>query len=83
VSLSGFNLINSPRLSKGTAFTEHERDEFDLHGLLPPHMGTLDEQLKRRLQTLEGQSTPFNKTVLLEFQSDAALDLGSRSVDCR
>ena len=34
VSLSGFDLINSPRLNKGTAFSDHERDVFDLHGLL-------------------------------------------------
>jgi len=52
VSLSGFNLINSPRLNKGTAFTDHERDVFDLHGLLPPHVGTLEEQIDRRLQAL-------------------------------
>lgn len=70
VSLSGFNLINSPRLNKGTAFTEHERDEFDLHGLLPPHVGTLDEHLERRLQALEGQSTPFNKYSFLRDLQD-------------
>ena len=31
VSLSGFDLINNPRLNKGTAFTDHERDAFALH----------------------------------------------------
>jgi malate dehydrogenase (oxaloacetate-decarboxylating) len=61
VSLSGYDLINSPRLNKGTAFTDHERDVFDLHGLLPPHVGNLDEQVERRLRALAGQSTPFNK----------------------
>ena len=40
VSLSGFDLINSPRFNKGTAFTDGERDVFDLHGLLPPHVGS-------------------------------------------
>jgi len=52
VSLSGFDLINSPRLNKGTAFTNHERDVFDLHGLLPPHVGTLEEQIERRMEAL-------------------------------
>ena len=52
VSLSGFDLINSPRLNKGTAFSDHERDVFDLHGLLPPHVGTLDEQIERRTEAL-------------------------------
>ncbi len=44
----GFTLLNHPRFNKGTAFTEEERDVFDLHGLLPPHVGTLEEQIRRR-----------------------------------
>ena len=70
VSLSGFDLINSPRLNKGTAFSEHERDVFDLHGLLPPHVGTLDEQVERRMEALAGQSTSFNKYAFLRDLQD-------------
>jgi malate dehydrogenase (oxaloacetate-decarboxylating) len=70
VSLSGYDLINSPRLNKGTAFTEHERDIFHLHGLLPPHVGTLDEQLARRMQALDEQSTSFNKYAFLRDLQD-------------
>ncbi len=40
--LSGFDLLNQPMLNKGTAFDESERDRFALHGLLPPHIGSLD-----------------------------------------
>jgi malate dehydrogenase (oxaloacetate-decarboxylating) len=69
VSVSGFNLINSPRLNKGTAFTDHERDIFGLHGLLPPHVGTLDEQVERRLQALRDQPDAFHKySVLRDLQ---------------
>jgi len=71
VSLSGFNLINSPRLNKGTAFSDRERDEFDLHGLLPPHVGTLEEQIERRTQALREQSTPFNRYSFLRDLQDA------------
>src|SRR5271166_1991122 len=70
VSLSEYDLVNSPRLNKGTAFTDHERDIFHLHGLLPPHVGTLDEQLDRRMQALDEQSTPFNKYAFLRDMQD-------------
>jgi malate dehydrogenase (oxaloacetate-decarboxylating) len=70
VSLSGYDLINSPRLNKGTAFSDEERDAFDLHGLLPPHVGTLDEQVDRRLQALREQPTPFNRYSFLRDLQD-------------
>lgn len=70
VSLSGFHLINSPRLNKGTAFTDYERDIFALHGLLPPHVGTLEEQVHRRTLALDNQSTPFNKYSFLRDLQD-------------
>lgn len=57
--LTGHDLLNDPRLNKGTAFTEEERDIFALHGLLPPHIGTLDEQVARRERALQNQPTPF------------------------
>src|ERR1017187_3125000 len=69
-SLSGYDLINSPRLNKGTAFSDEERDEFDLHGLLPPHVGSLDEQVERRLQALRDQPTPFHKYGVLRDLQD-------------
>jgi malate dehydrogenase (oxaloacetate-decarboxylating) len=59
--LSGYDLLNNPRLNKGTAFTEEERDAFALHGLLPPHVGTLEEQVERRKKALENQATNFDK----------------------
>jgi malate dehydrogenase (oxaloacetate-decarboxylating) len=70
VSLSGYNLINSPRLNKGTAFSDHERDLFDLHGLLPPHIGNLEDQVERRTQALAQQATPFHKYVFLRDLQD-------------
>ena len=70
VSLSGFGLLNSPRLNKGTAFSNHERDIFHLHGLLPPHVGTLDEQVERRLRALAQEPTPFNKYSFLRDLQD-------------
>ena len=60
-ALSGYELLLNPRLNKGTAFTEEERDAFGLHGLLPPHVGTLEEQCERRKRAFDSQPTAFAK----------------------
>jgi len=44
-ALSGYELLNDPLLNKGTAFTEDECEQFELHGLLPPHVAALDWQV--------------------------------------
>ena len=60
-NLHGVDLLFNSRLNKGTAFTEHERDVFALHGLLPPHVGTLEDQRMRRKRVLDSRETPFGK----------------------
>ncbi|HTD17727.1 MAG TPA: NAD-dependent malic enzyme [Chthoniobacterales bacterium] len=60
-TLTGYDLLIHPRLNKGTAFTDSERDTFALHGLLPPHVGTLEQQRKRRKQGLDEQATALQK----------------------
>lgn len=37
-------ILNNPFLNKGTAFTEAEREEFGLTGMLPAHVQTIQEQ---------------------------------------
>jgi len=59
--LHGFELLHNSRLNKGTAFTEEERTAFALHGLLPPHIGSLEDQRERRLRVLAGRNTAFGK----------------------
>ena len=70
-SLSGYDLLNDPLLNKGTAFTEAERDAFDLHGLLPPNVGVLDEQLSRRLQVFRSFGTDLERYSFLLGLHDA------------
>ena len=43
----GLDVLNSPSLNKGTAFTEGERKALGLTGLLPPDISTLEAQVKR------------------------------------
>ena len=59
--LHGFELLHNSRLNKGTAFSEEERTAFGLHGLLPPHVGTLEDQRERRLRVLASRNTAFGK----------------------
>jgi malate dehydrogenase (oxaloacetate-decarboxylating) len=57
-------------LNKGTAFTEVERDAFDLHGLLPPSIGVLDEHISRRLQVLRSFATDLERYSFLRGLHD-------------
>ena len=59
--LHGIDLLFNSRLNKGTAFSEEERETFGLHGLLPPHVGTLDDQRERRKRVLDSRPTVFGK----------------------
>ena len=47
VSQHGFDLIDEPRLNKGSAFPDDERSAFGLHGLLPPAITTMEIQVAR------------------------------------
>ncbi|MCB1072589.1 MAG: NAD-dependent malic enzyme [Chlamydiia bacterium] len=48
VDLDPFDIFHDPLLNKGTGFTEEERTELGLHGLIPYHSSTIEEQIKRR-----------------------------------
>jgi malate dehydrogenase (oxaloacetate-decarboxylating) len=69
-ALSGYHLLADPLLNKGTAFTEAERDIFGLHGLLPPTIGMLDEQVARRLQALRSLSNDLERYAFLRDLQD-------------
>jgi malate dehydrogenase (oxaloacetate-decarboxylating) len=69
--LTGPDLLSNPLLNKGTAFTEGERDAFGLHGFLPPHVGTLEEQLSRRLRALRALRSDLERYVFLRGLQDA------------
>ncbi|EGI16280.1 NAD-dependent malic enzyme (NAD-ME) [Escherichia coli M605] len=47
IHLSGLSLINNALLNKGTAFSASERCAFNLNGLLPERIETLEEQVHR------------------------------------
>lgn len=50
IPYAGFTLLELPLLNKGSAFTEEERSNFNLHGLLPHIIETIEEQSQRSYQ---------------------------------
>jgi malate dehydrogenase (oxaloacetate-decarboxylating) len=68
--LTGYDLVTKPMLNKGMAFSERERDVFRLHGLLPPHIGTIDEQIERRLRVMRSFNTDFERYAFLRDLQD-------------
>jgi hypothetical protein len=46
-ALTGVAILRNPYFNKGSAFTAEERDTFELHGLLPCNVQSLDEQVRR------------------------------------
>ncbi len=67
---TGLALLHDPLLNKGTAFTEAERDAFDLRGLLPAHVHTQEEQAVRVLNNLRKIADPLEKFVALNALHD-------------
>jgi malate dehydrogenase (oxaloacetate-decarboxylating) len=70
LDLAGVDLLNRPLLNKGTAFSEEERSAFGLHGLLAPHVGTMEQQLARRLAALRALASPLDKYSFLRDMQD-------------
>jgi malate dehydrogenase (oxaloacetate-decarboxylating) len=69
--LFGYELLNDPLLNKGTAFSDSERDEFELHGLLPPNVAKLDEQVDRRMQAFHRLDNDLARYVFLRGLQDS------------
>jgi malate dehydrogenase (oxaloacetate-decarboxylating)(NADP+) len=66
----GVALLRDPTLNKGTAFTEAERDALHIRGLLPAHIGSLEEQVRRVLENFRQKSSPLDKYVNLTALHD-------------
>jgi malate dehydrogenase (oxaloacetate-decarboxylating) len=67
---SAHALLNDPLTNRGTAFTLEERDRFGLHGWLPQHVLTLEEQINRRRQMLDGMESDFHRYAFLRELQD-------------
>ena len=66
----GMDLLNRQGLSKGTAFTEEERKEFGLQGLLPPYVETLEEQVARAYEAYQRKDDDLERHIYLRALQD-------------
>lgn len=66
----GMDLLDTPLLNKGTAFTDEERTQFGLHGLLPPHVETLEEQVVRAYEAYERKDDDLERHIYLRALQD-------------
>ena len=66
----GMDLLNRQSLNKGTSFSEDERAELGLYGLLPPHVETLDEQVVRAYGAYERKDDDLERHIYLRALQD-------------
>ena len=66
----GLDVLHSPLLNKGTAFTADERKDLGLTGLLPPDISTLEAQVKRAYIQYERLPDVLSKNIYLTALHD-------------
>ncbi|MCE3045965.1 NAD-dependent malic enzyme [Legionella sp. 16cNR16C] len=70
ITARGQEILKDPLLNKGTAFTEAEKDLFELHGLLPCNTESILEQLRRSRDAYDAKDTPLEKHIYLRALQD-------------
>jgi malate dehydrogenase (oxaloacetate-decarboxylating) len=70
IPFAGPALLEAPLLNKGSAFTERERQQFNLEGLLPYKIETIEEQKARVYQQLCSFESSIDKHIFLRNIQD-------------
>jgi malate dehydrogenase (oxaloacetate-decarboxylating)(NADP+) len=66
----GVDWLRNPVFNKGTAFTEAERDALGLRGLLPPHIQSMDEQVRRVMANFRCKSNDLERYIQIVALQD-------------
>ena len=69
-ALTGYDLLQNPKLNKGCAFTPEERDLFGLTGLLPHQVETLEQQVARMYMQYQEHHSNLGKNIYLNMLHD-------------
>ncbi|CCB89101.1 NAD-dependent malic enzyme [Simkania negevensis] len=64
------DILHNPILNKGTGFTEEERIDLGIHGLLPYHTSTIEEQVERRYANFRSKESEIDKYSFLMALQD-------------
>ncbi len=70
IPYAGPALLETPLLNKGSAFTQEERSNFNLDGLLPEAIETIEEQTDRAYKQFQGFKTDIDKHIYLRNIQD-------------
>jgi malic enzyme len=70
VDTRGAPVLRDPFTNKGTAFTAAERAELGLHGLVPPAVSTLEQQLARVFGNYRAKPTALERYIHLASLQD-------------
>jgi len=68
--LKGMDLLDTPLLNKGTAFSYEERTALGLHALLPPQVETLDQQVFRAYEAYQRKTEDLERHIYLRALQD-------------
>ncbi|KAF4729663.1 Survival of motor neuron--splicing factor 30, partial [Perkinsus olseni] len=66
VSSRGANILRDPVLNKGTQFSEIERDELSLRGLIPVRQCNIGMQITRNMERLRMRDTDLSRFMDLQ-----------------
>ncbi len=69
-ALTGERVLENPLLNKGSAFTEAERRELGLLGLVPPHVATMEQQLARTYENYRRKGSDLERYIFLASLQD-------------
>ncbi|OTA16419.1 malic enzyme [Xenorhabdus vietnamensis] len=81
IPYAGPILLEFPLLNKGSAFTEEERSNFNLHGLLPQAVETIEEQAERAYRQYRDFKNDADKHIYLRNIQDTNETLFYRLLD--